>query len=74
MTHQRGHAALVAFSVTDHLLDLRTLLFTLGEVGFAPMALAAADVLGEVQHGATVNPQFFESFVEDVRIHAQLLL
>ena len=67
VAHQGGHAALVAFGVADHQVHLLLLLLGLRDVGIAPVVVAARDVLGEIDHGAAVNPQLLERLVEDVR-------
>ena len=60
VTHQSRHAALVGFGIPDHQVDLRPLVFAVGDVGFAPLALAGAYVLGVVhaprRHGSTASP------------------
>src|SRR5215472_2037804 len=74
VAHQAGHTALVAISVTDHLIDLRPFLLTLGDIGFAPLVVAAAHVLSVFHQGSAVGPELLESFVEYLFIHPELLL
>jgi hypothetical protein len=68
MTHHARHAALIALRVTDHLLDLRPLLFALGNIGLAPLFLAATGIVAELQDRAAMNPKLLERFLEKVRI------
>src|SRR5438874_2448530 len=56
VAHQRGHPALIALRVTDHLADLLLLLLTMGNVGLAPTVVAEADILCEIEHGPAVDP------------------
>ena len=56
MAHEAGHAALLALRVTDHLVDLRPLLFCLRKIGVAPAGGASADIFSAVHHGASVDP------------------
>src|SRR5437867_3864039 len=74
VAHQRGHPALVALRVTDHLADLLLLLLTMGNVRVAPTVMAEADIFCEIERGPAVDPQLLEGFVENIHIHLQLLL
>ena len=60
VAHQRRHPALVGAGETDHVFNLGPLLLAVGDVGFAPLPLAGADVLGVIQHRAAVNPQLLQ--------------
>jgi len=73
VAHQGGHAALVALRVTDHLVDLRPLLLTLGDIGLTPLVAAPAHVLGVVHNGAAMGPQLLQGFVERLLIHSDLV-
>src|ERR1019366_4375990 len=46
MAHQGGHAALAAFGITMHQIELLLLLLALRDVRLAPVVVAAADVFG----------------------------
>ena len=74
MAHQGGHAALAAFGIPVHQLQLLLLLLALRDVRLAPVVLAAADVFREIDNDAAVNPEFFESLVEFFRHAAQPVL
>src|SRR5437867_12115330 len=62
VAHQGGHAALAALRVADHLVDLRPLLFTPGDVGLAPMVVAPAHDRGKAHQGAAMSPQHLQCF------------
>ena len=71
-----AHGALIGLRVTHPLVDLYplllTLLLTLPDIGFAPVVLAPAYVLGEVHHSATMDPELLERFVEHLFIYPEL--
>ena len=67
---QGGHAALIAFGVPQHEVELALLLIDLDKIGIAPAVVAAADVFGVVDLRATMDPEFFQGFVERLLVHA----
>src|SRR5437773_8867572 len=74
VAHQNGHPAMLTFRVPDHLVELGALLFSLGDIGLAPLVVAPAHILGEVHHGAAMGPKLLQRFVEYLLIHSDLVL
>jgi hypothetical protein len=50
----------------DYLFNLHPLLLDVGDVEFAPLALADTYVLGVIEHGIAVDPQLLKGLVEQV--------
>ena len=74
MADERKHAAFVRLGVADHQLDLGAFLLALSDVELAPAFGAARQIFGRIDHGAAMDPEFFQRLIEDVGIDADAAL
>ena len=74
MAHEARHAALAALRIADHSFNLRLFLFALRDVGIAPVAVAAAQIVGCIDQYAAVSPELFERLLKNIGGYAALLL